>query len=458
MSLWKWLKQKIHPTIKTIASLGGLIQYQENDPSTPDLDITKNIPELPNPCPPFTVLNFNGGDGPKGTVEDQAANVYCTIAFSLGFIQTKLEKPIIKWAAMNKLQANPRSGKMFNAYYDRYYLNFFYDNDPKTNQIIYTCDSTDVVAHELGHAILDSIRPDLWAVQCVEIQAFHEAFGDINAILTALTFPEMIDKALLETDNDLSKENTISKLAEQMGVAIGHAMGNEVKSLRNAVNNLQYVPPETLPPSAPDDDLAGEPHNFSRVFVGAWYDAFVNIYNDEKTRSNPKDAVVIARDKIATITYNAIRFANKTARFFNAVLEAMIVYDTSRNLGCSQAIRDGFAKHSIVAAQKLNLTMIEQEHQPIHAELNLVNFDGLSMIENVERCVVELANHPAAGFIKGKNEIEDALHAAHHSLKVLHLHGRIGHGPTVGKIHDKEFSFIDGKVVRNFYCCHFHKK
>jgi hypothetical protein len=359
---------------------------------------------------------------------------------------------------MNKLIANPRSGKMFNAYYDRYYLNFFYDNDPKTNQIIYTCDSTDVVAHELGHAILDSIRPDLWSVQCVEIQAFHEAFGDINAILTALTFPEMINKALSETNNDLSKENTISKLAEQMGVAIGHAMGNESKSLRNAVNNLQYAPPETLPLFAPNDALSGEPHNFSRVFVGAWYDSFVNVYNYEKTRVSPEDAVINARDKMAKITYNAIRFANKTAKFFNAVLEAMLVYDTSRNLGCSQAIRDGFAKHNMTTAKKLNVNMVEQDNQPIHAELNLVNFEGFSMIENIERVVVELANHPAAEFVKGKNEIEDALHAAHHSLKILHSHDRIGHGPSVGKIHDKEFSFIDGKVVRNFYCCHFHKK
>lgn len=457
MSLWKWLKKKLHPTVKAITTLGGLINYQQNDPSTPDLDIVKNIPTLPKPCPPFSVLHFTGKDGVKGSIEDQAANVYCTIAFSLGFIQTKIDKPIIKWAAMNKLIANPRSGKMFNAYYDRYYLNFFYDNDPKTNQVIYTCDSTDVVAHELGHAILDSLRPDLWSVQSVEIQAFHEAFGDINAIMTALVFTEMIDKALLETNNDLSKENTISKLAEQMGVAIGNASGTEMKSLRNAVNSLYYVAPETLPPSAPGEALAGEPHNFSRVFVGAWYDAFVNIYNNEKLKVTPQQAAINARDKIAKITYNAIRFANKTAKFFNSVLDAMLVYDASHNMGCGQAIRDGFAKHGITTAQKLNMNMTEQDNQPIHAELN-ISFDSLSMVERVERCVVELANHPAAGFIKGKNEIEDALHAAHHALKILHLHGRIGHGPSAGKFHNKEFSLIDGKMVRNFYCCHFHKK
>jgi hypothetical protein len=449
--------EKMHPTVKTIMSLGGLISYQENDPSTPDLNVVKNIPSLPNPCPPFSVLNFNGGDAPEGTIEHQAANVYCTIAFSLGFVQTKLEKPIIRWAAMTKLLANPRSGKMFNAYYDRYYLNFFYDDDPLTNQIVYTCDSTDVVAHELGHAILDALRPDLWGVQSVEMQAFHEAFGDINAILTAMTFPEMIKKALNETNNDLSKENTISKLAEQMGIAINHAQGTEAKALRNAVNSFQYVPPETLPPYA-GDDLAGEPHSFSRVFVGAWYDSFVNIYNQEKITSTPEQALGVARDKIATITYNAVKYANKTSTFYTAVLEAMLAYDISNNFGCSQAIRDGFAKHNIITTQKLKTSMVEQDFQPITAEINLVNVEGFSMIANIDRCIVELANHPSAEFVKGKNEVEDALRAAHHALKVLYHHGRIGHGPSTGKVHDKEFSFIDGKVVRNFYCCHFHNK
>ena len=46
--------------------------------------------------------------------------------------------------------------------------------------------STDVVAHEIGHGLLDAIRPDLWDAAFLEAGAFHEAFGDCIAILTAL--------------------------------------------------------------------------------------------------------------------------------------------------------------------------------------------------------------------------------------------------------------------------------
>jgi hypothetical protein len=43
-----------------------------------------------------------------------------------------------------------------------------------------------VVCHELGHAILDALKPQLFNVASTEAGAFHEAFGDISAILCAL--------------------------------------------------------------------------------------------------------------------------------------------------------------------------------------------------------------------------------------------------------------------------------
>ena len=49
--------------------------------------------------------------------------------------------------------------------------------------------STDVVAHESGHALLDQSRPDLWDSSYPETNAFHEAFGDCMALLTAFADP-----------------------------------------------------------------------------------------------------------------------------------------------------------------------------------------------------------------------------------------------------------------------------
>lgn len=465
MDIWNSIKTNfILPIVK---SIGNIINYQEKDPTTPNVVVKMEIPALPNPCPPFAVEGFTGADGIPDSVEHQAAGVYTTIVLSLRYAQSILQPPIIRWPALTKLIANPRAGKMFNAYYDRYYLNFFYDDDPIRNRTIFTCESSDVVAHELGHAILDCIRPDLWAVQCVEIQAFHEAFGDINALITSFTFTDLVKTALAEINGDLKQPNIISGIAEEMGIAILHATQGNVPipphvALRQAANQLQYVPPETLPTRAAGDALAGEPHSFSRIFVGAWYDSFVNVYEAVKTMGKtPEEAVYIARDKMARITYNGVRLARVDARFFGSVLKAMLIYDQQNGLMCGPYIRSGFANHGLIVGDKLTM----QDITPIDAmNMNASNNSETARISDFgdNDCplfdfVVELASRaPSPTYMDADvSSLQEAIQAARHSLRVLHEHDRVGVGPTVGKIHDKEFTVIDGKLVRNYYCCSF---
>jgi hypothetical protein len=45
------------------------------------------------------------------------------------------------------------------------------------------------VCHELGHALLDSFKPQLFDAASIEVAAFHESFGDMSAILSALQLP-----------------------------------------------------------------------------------------------------------------------------------------------------------------------------------------------------------------------------------------------------------------------------
>lgn len=479
MSFWDTFKNKVsylfqksvvHPISKAFS---GIIRYQENDPSRPELTVTMELPQLPTPCPPFVVEGFTGQDGADGTIEHQACGVYTTMALSLTQCQKTLTKPIIRWPALCQLFANPRSGKMFNAYYDRYYLNFFYDVDPKTNQMVYTCESTDVVAHELGHAILDALRPDLWSVQSVEIQAFHEAFGDINAMLTELTMKEMVADVMKETGGDLSKSNVIARIGEQMGLAIYHAKGNDGIpqnfALRSAINTFQYAPPETLPTRAPDDALAGEPHSFSRVFAGGFYDALVSVYNKEKsTGVSAEAALESARVKMSKIMYNGIRMAPVTTKFFGSVLKAMMVYDFQMSLGCGDSIKAAFAAHNIYASNEVAVNMIVDDHSAPDA-LFLMDNSRMETVRTVDfdrdqsdplySCIIELANaHQPRQFVaENLGDITRAIHAAKHSLMVIRDHDRVGNGPTAGKIHEKEFSVIDGRLVRNYFSCWFHK-
>src|SRR5262249_8574443 len=85
-------------------------------------------------------------------------------------------------------------GAKLNAFYDRVGLRFFiFSNATAT---FASGLSTDTVSHETGHALLDTIRPDLWNSFKVEVPAFHESFGDCWALLTALMDPALRTQVL----------------------------------------------------------------------------------------------------------------------------------------------------------------------------------------------------------------------------------------------------------------------
>jgi len=147
----------------------------------------------------------------------------------------------------------------------------------------------------LGHATLDAMRPDFWSVQALEIWAFHEAFSDITSLVSIMQYKQVLERALQETGGDLRKPNIISGVAEHIGYA---AYGSGIP-LRNANNEFVYVSPEKLPAEAPPDRLAAECHSFGRIFLGAWYDLLVNIYEEDKRQGKTPIAALSNASNVA---------------------------------------------------------------------------------------------------------------------------------------------------------------
>src|SRR5262249_31710890 len=152
-------------------------------------------------------------------------------------------------------------------------VRFFDFNDG--TQTTFSGNSTDTVSHEVGHALLDSVRPELFQSMLPEVNAFHEAFGDCMAILTALS-DQPTRAALLAASPDLGAKNFVEATSEYLSAAIRRQFGNVAPSLpRRALNNDKWQLPSTLPPGAfedPPELLSREPHSFSRVFSGCFYD------------------------------------------------------------------------------------------------------------------------------------------------------------------------------------------
>jgi hypothetical protein len=263
--------------------------------------------------------------------------------------------------------------------------------DPILKQMIYTSSSSDVVLHETGHALLDALRPDLFNVQAFEIWGFHESFGDIHAIINMLQHDFAIDYVLQETGGNLDQSNCMTRLGEEMGRAIynltGGANGNSAAALRNAWNGFIYVEPEKLPRNGKDDQLTSEPHSFSRVFTGAWYDMLVAIYTVQRqTCLDAKSALINARDILTNYTYNAIPNAPATIRFYDSFAKAMLVQDKMNGYIYNQVMNDVFIKRGI----------LRQPVRPL-AAMDLTSFK--SMIGSTD----ELIEHPEVSTVISRN-------------------------------------------------------
>jgi hypothetical protein len=239
-----------------------------------------------------------------------------------------------------------QGGQKLNAYYDRVGLSFFIFD--AGNKIYYTGISTDTVTHEAGHALLDALRPEFFTSFRPEVNAFHEAFGDMWALLCAL-MDAAIRKAVLDASADLKSANFVESLSEYLSDAALQVFGNVAPSKpRRALNAFRYQLPTTLPPGAfedPPELLSAEPHSFSRVFNGCFYDTLANIFAGS---TKDEAGLLSAATTAAKLLIEAARTARHASRFYLEMGQRMIQADASMFGGANAtAIQQAFAKHNL---------------------------------------------------------------------------------------------------------------
>ncbi|MBV9563103.1 MAG: hypothetical protein JOY90_22060 [Bradyrhizobium sp.] len=235
-----------------------------------------------------------------------------------------------------------------NAFYDGRGVRFFDFDDGTTTT--FSAASTDTVSHEVGHALLDSQRPELFGSSVPEVGAFHEAFGDITALLTALSDQATRIKLLAITP-DLSKPNFVEANSEYLSAAIRKQFGDVNPSQpRHALNQFKWQLPSTLPVGAftdPPERLSRESHNFSRVFSGAFYDTVRAVFTSGD--ADDEAALLTAARTCGRLLVEAVRQTPETARYFQAVGRAMVKVDDQLNDGAHRdAIGKAFADHAIM--------------------------------------------------------------------------------------------------------------
>lgn len=256
------------------------------------------------------------------------------------------------WQRGRTLDVHLDAGDKLNALYNRQSLTFFHSAVGATT--VYTAESPDVVSHELGHAVLDALRPQLWDAMSHEVAAVHESFGDMSAILSALQVDSVRDQVLAETAG-LYRTSRLSRLAEQLGWALRQRQPCAVEPdcLRNAVNCFFYQPAAGLPPTAPAGTLSSGAHSYSRVFTGAFFEAFAGMVITQG-RPTTADHLKQAALDAGRLLVAAVRAAPVEPSYMAQVAVHMLQADKELFEGrYAAALQNGFVRKGVLSPSSI---------------------------------------------------------------------------------------------------------
>jgi subtilase family protein len=171
-----------------------------------------------------------------------------------------------------RLRIYPHALRTQNAYYspEKKALLFGYfpassrqSDSTAPGSMVFSCLSSDVVAHEMTHALLDGLHRRFEEPSNPDVPAFHEAFADIVALFQHFTVTELVRFEIGRARGELSEATLLSGLAKQFGEGISRGA-----PLRNYTDphmqKLRY-------------DETQEPHELGSLLVFAVYEAFRNI-------------------------------------------------------------------------------------------------------------------------------------------------------------------------------------
>lgn len=330
----------------------GDVRIYPNDPGA-TVGLTPATPVALEPGLPAFVIEgrrYAPADYAPGTLAFQYWQGEIALERVIRVWEDLFDRDFAAWHGGKPLNVKLRAGRDLNAFYDRKSLQFFFDKD-KGGRTVYACESLDVVTHEAGHAILDIYQPGYWSSVDLETASFHEAFADCSALLTTLTDVAVRRQFLVESAG-ARRSNLVSRLAEALGRAIydnyGPGAVSDPTRLRDANNSFRYAKPDTLPAGAADDVLAGEPHSFSRVFTGAFYDLLVWLLARE-AKDDPSEAgVERARRLAGRLLGRAIETLPPGEARYLAVAFRMREIDQTEEGGvASIGIEEAFAGHGM---------------------------------------------------------------------------------------------------------------
>lgn len=260
-----------------------------------------------------TLLAQDGWPPSEGRPEFHQQMVYAVAMATIGQFEAALGRKAL-WAPrryetvdadgrprfvvepVRRLRVYPHALRTGNAYYspDKVALLFGYfqaapaeGGATAPGSMVFSCLSSDIIAHEMSHALLDGLHRRLQEPSNPDVPAFHEAFADIVALFQHFTIPELVRFQIAQARGKLSAARLLGGLANQFGE--GTQRGGPLRDyLSEEVRGLRY-------------ETTHEVHALGSILGSAVFEAFLNIV-DRRT----VDLVRIATDGTGILPRGAL--------------------------------------------------------------------------------------------------------------------------------------------------------
>lgn len=268
----------------------------------------------------------------------RAQNVYAIAARTLATFEFALGRRV-EWSfGSHELYIVPRAFADANAHYSRADRGLYFGYLPLADgSAMQTCLSHDIVCHETTHAILDGLRPRFLEPTLPDQPAFHEALGDIVAILSVFSIDAVVETALGREDPEgrISVEG-LDRTA--LGRSVIYGVGEHFGEVTSGIRGSALRRSSELEPGASwrSDPAFDEPHRRGEVLVAAVIDAQVGIWMKRLealehaggvNRERAAEEGAKAASHLLTMVIRSLDYAPAIEVEFEDILDAIIVAD-----------------------------------------------------------------------------------------------------------------------------------
>lgn len=216
-----------------------------------------------------------------------AQNAYAIVMRTLARFEKALGRRVAWGFEGHQLHVVPHAFCEANAFYsktDRALLFGYFRG--ASGEIVHTCLSHDVVAHETTHALLDGLRSRYSDVSLPDQAALHEGFADVVALLSMFSLESVVAAALGATASTEragrpirligAERLTERALRESILFGLAEEVGSEIDAARaSALRRSVEIDPD---PGLIDRPEYQEEHTRGELFSAAIMQAFLKIW------------------------------------------------------------------------------------------------------------------------------------------------------------------------------------